>query len=331
MPILECRVPDLCAALRNLLEQIPRGRVTTYGDLAEALGSLQAARWVGEYLRDHQHTTACLCHRVVRRTGELGLFVTGDAADKERRLKDDTIRVRDGHVDLERYRFREFQTDRPLIALAEFQETLPQVVRLTPFSRTPEFVAGVDVSYEKQRDAVGAYALVESASGRLVWSTTVSTPVTFPYIAGFLAFRELPVLLELLEEVDRQGRRADVLFVDGHGMLHHRRAGIATHFGVVADVRTIGIGKKLLCGRVDVHDMEAHDPRPVIHEGRLVGMAMKAKDSSRPIFVSPGQHIGGEDAVRLTQRLFHGHRLPEPLYHADSLSRRCAAGGEHSA
>ena len=92
MPSLD--LPDLPGALRHLLAQIPAGRVTTYGDLARALGDVRAARWVGEALaRDHEHTADCACHRVVRSTGEVGLSIDGTTARKARRLKAEGISV----------------------------------------------------------------------------------------------------------------------------------------------------------------------------------------------------------------------------------------------
>ena len=310
--------------LWGLLAQVPPARVTTYGALAGELGDVAAARWVGEYLLSHPHAEGCPCHRVVRRTGELGLYITGNPQEKQDRLERDSVEVSHGRVDLQRFGFDDFSSRKPLAALSEFQEALPGSVSLKPFPETPELVAGVDVSYVGRNRAVGAYVVIDVAGGQLVWSTTVSKPVTFPYIPGYLAFREAPILLELLREVESRRQLADLVLVDGNGMLHHRHAGIATHVGVVADVPTVGIGKKLLCGRVDLNGIAAGEPRPVTHAGRVVGMAVKAKDTYRPIFVSPGQHIDVADAVRITQLLFHGHRLPEPIYQADRLSRRAA-------
>ena len=76
--------------------------------------------------------------------------------------------------------------------------------------------------------------------------------MVFPYISGYLSFRELPALLVLMESLPSHFPAAEIVFVDGNGVLHHRGAGIATHFGVLADLRTIGVGKKLLCGQVDL-------------------------------------------------------------------------------
>ena len=84
--IIQPEIPDLPKALRALLRQIPKGQVTTYGDLAAALGSGRAARWVGEYLADHDHKARCHCHRVIRATGEPGLYVTGNGSEKIHKL-----------------------------------------------------------------------------------------------------------------------------------------------------------------------------------------------------------------------------------------------------
>jgi deoxyribonuclease V len=128
----------------------------------------------------------------------------------------------------------------------------------------------------------------------------------------------------LLEDVRKQQKLADVVIVDGNGLLHPRFAGIASHVGVLAGVRTIGIGKKLLCGRSNLEGMKADDPRPVLYHDRLVGMAWKATSTSRPIFVSPGHLIDVAGAMRVVRRLGFGHRVPEPNYLADALSRRTA-------
>src|SRR5579863_2541098 len=100
MPHLECSIPNLESELRVLLAQIPAGRVTTYGDLADALGLRAASRWVGEFLREHDHTPACACHRVVRKGGELGLYLRDRTpAEKAARLECEGVDVAHGIVE----------------------------------------------------------------------------------------------------------------------------------------------------------------------------------------------------------------------------------------
>jgi deoxyribonuclease V len=120
------------------------------------------------------------------------------------------------------------------------------------------------------------------------------------------------------------GFAPDAVLIDGNGILHPRRAGIAACFGLLADVPTIGIGKTLLCGRVDCESVTVSEPQPVVHENQLIGMAVKSTDGSRPIFVSPGNRVDLNGAVDFVRRLFAGHRLPEPLHRADRLSKSAA-------
>lgn len=316
------KVPDLACQLRELIGQVPCGRVTTCGALAEALGSPVAARWVGQFTLEHAHGADCPCHRVVRAGGQLGPYIDGGTEVKSQRLAADGVGVRHCAVDLQRYGFDRFVCDRPLEELRRVQESLVERVSLRPRRRIPRLVGGVDVSYPHPGEGVAAYALVETDSRRLVWSETVRRRVRFPYVTTYLAFRELPILLELIEVVRAAGRVAEVLLVDGSGILHQRHAGIATHLGVAASLPTIGVTKRLLCGEVDLEGMQPEQSRPVVYEDRLIGVAVRtSRRSRRPIFISPGHLLDVAFAERLVRRLLAGRRLPEPLYWADRLSR----------
>jgi deoxyribonuclease V len=262
---------------------------------------------------------------VVRAGGQLGEYIAGKTRDKEELLAVEGIRFVGERVDLAECEFREFTSQRPLERLRRVQEEMAAKVALRKRRRVPRLVGGVDVSYPAEDRGVAAYALVEVESGRLEWSTMIRRPVRFPYISTYLAFRELPILLDLVDEVRRAGRLSEVVLVDGNGVLHPRRAGIASHLGVAASVATIGVTKKLLCGSVQLEGLRARESRPVVLEGRLGGVALRATEGSRrPIFVSPGHRADPAFAERLVRHLLFGHRLPEPLYWADRLSRRAA-------
>ena len=114
---------------------------------------------------------------------------------------------------------------------------------------------------------------------------------------------------------------ADVTFVDGNGILHPRRAGSASYVGIATDSPTIGVGKKLLLGKVDVDRVTAKEPRKITHEGETVGYAMTAGARNRPFFVSPGHLTSLEDARRFTTQVMTDRRLPLPIVLADRLSR----------
>jgi deoxyribonuclease V len=321
-------LPDVAGHLRQLLGQVPRGRVTTYRALAVALGDPIAARWVGHFLLHHDHDAACACHRVVRIDGQLGLYVSGGAAAKARRLAVEEVELAGGAVDLERYGFDRFSGDRPLERLTKWQEEVAAQVSLRGPRRPPRLVAGVDVSYPSESRGVGAYVLVDFPGGRVLWRTTVVQDIAFPYISTFLGFRELPIYLRLLDAARAAGRVADLLMVDGSGILHPRRAGIATQLGVTAPMPTIGVIKKLLCGQVDVANLGPEESRPVLDNDRAMGVAMRPTSRSRRvIFVSPGHRVNLARAELIVRRLLCGHRLPEPLYWADRLSRVAGQGG----
>jgi deoxyribonuclease V len=314
-------VPDLAADLWQLLAQIPAGKVTTCGDLAVALGNKVAAAWIGHFTLHHDHNADCPCHRVVRAGGLVGPFVT-TVDDKLRRLTREGVQIHDGLIDLDRFAFRDFVSDRPLEQLRQVQETIQRQIVISPRQRIPKLIGGVDVAYPNADEGVAAYALIETATGQLVWSTTVRRRVVFPYITTYLSFREIPILLGLLDEVRAAGRMSEVLLVDGSGILHHRHAGIASHLGVVASIPTIGVTKKLLCGDVDIEGMAPSESRPVIHEGRPIGIALRpTAGSRRPIFISPGHRVDLPYCEQLVRRLLIGRRLPEPLYWADRLSK----------
>ncbi len=324
-----CEIPDLASLWHELLAQVPAGRVTTCGAMARALGSEKAALWVGHFAVHHDHHPGCPCHRLVRAGGKLGAYIGGTEAAKARLLADEGVEAPGNLVDLDRYGCDRLDCGRPLEKLRRVQQDILKKVLLRRRTRIPKLVGGVDVSYQSPNEGTAAYALVETSTGRLVWSTAVRRRIVFPYISTYLTFRELPILLELLEEVELSGRLSEVVLVDGTGILHPRRVGVATHLGVVASMPTIGVTKKLLCGQVDVEGMLPAESRPVLHGDRPAGVALRAtSDSRRPIFISPGHRVDLAYAERLVRLLMCGRRLPEPLYWADRISRE--VGGRRS-
>ncbi|MBL8851828.1 MAG: endonuclease V [Planctomycetaceae bacterium] len=312
---------NLPAELWRLIAQVPRGCVTTYGALADALGDRVAARWVGELLMDHAHDVDCPCHRVVRRNGEPGLYIAGGAAAKLSRLASEGIPIEHGRASLERH-FAGFQSAAPLRGLKEFQQQVPARLDLRCFDGTVRRIAALDMAYVSSSTAVAVGVIADATSLETMSTLTITSPVMFPYISGYLAFRELPALLSLWKQMQSAAPAADVVLIDGNGSLHPRRAGIAACFGLLTDVPTIGIGKSLLCGRVDVAGLRVGDTRPVIDRDELIGLAVKSADRSRPIFVSAGNYVDIPQAAQLVQRMFAGHRLPEPLHQADRLTKQ---------
>jgi len=322
------QLPNMSCHLHRLLAQVPRGRVTTYGDLARALGNVMASRWVGYYLLHHDHNQDCQCHRVVRSNGDLGTHVSGSQREKSRCLDNEGVVVHSGRVDVQQFQFFNFVGQKPLEQLEQRQQAALEQLSLTVDIQPPERIGGVDVSYDTSTGhGVAAYAVVEIKSGKLIWSHQRHGRVAFPYIPSYLAFRELPLLLELIAEVRQVGQLTDVVMVDGSGILHPRRAGVATLLGIQANLPTIGITKKRLCGQVDLGSLETGTPAPVEYQNRIVAMALRNSNrSQRPIFISPGHRMDVATAVKWVQSVLYQRRLPAPIYWADRLSRKGVHG-----
>lgn len=316
-----CTVPDLAAELKQLLAQIPAGRVSTYGDVARALGDVKAARWVGEYLLKHAHDEDCGCHRVVRKGGEVGLYITGNPQEKITRLEAEGVVVCEGRVELSGPLLTEFTGPAPLESLRRLQEALPQRVQLIPLGSEPHSVAGIDVSYTSAHEGVAAYVRMDTRTHEVLYTTCVEGPVRFPYIPGYLTFRELPLFERLFEAVRRAGQEAPVTLVDGNGILHPRRAGSASALGVAVETPTIGITKKLLCGSVDLAGLAAGEMRDVVYQDEPIGVALRAGRSHRPFFASPGHRVDPADTVAIVQQVLGSGRLPVPIALADRISR----------
>lgn len=307
-------LPDLTCLLDRLLDQVPIGRVTTFGDLATALGDVRAARWVAEALADFPPDRPV--HRVVRKTGELSISAIEQRA---RLIVEDCPLLSSGNVDMDAARWSAFTSPQPFRELCDWQVRMAAAAVLHPWSEPPATIGGVDLSYVSSAEAVAAYVQIEVASGRVLFHHTIRRSVPFPYIPGYLTFREALVLLNLLDEVREQRGLDPLILVDGSGRLHPRRAGIAVAVGLLADCATIGVSKHQLCGRQTDRVLLGC---PVIeHDGEATGAVMDGGSKRRTLFTSPGHGIDLASAIRCTRAVWRTERLPLPTFHADRLSR----------
>ncbi|MCA9265702.1 MAG: endonuclease V [Planctomycetales bacterium] len=324
-------LPDLPVLLGQLVQSIPQGHVTTYGDLARALGDVAASRWVGQHLADHVHENNCCCHRVVLATGKIGNYVTGNAKEKLVRLRDDGIRLEGDQVDLGSYRWipPRGETPTPLELLRRLQLALASQVSLEPptwavsKSLATLRVAGIDASY--CADGTGVASLVSMRDEQVpAEQRALELPVPFPYITGYLAFRELPLMATLIRSVPDEVSKLDVLVVDGSGILHPRACGIASMLGVLTGVTTIGVTKKHLCGQYDERELQTQGWGWVYGaQAELRGaVLLPPSGSARPLFVSPGHGIDVPGALRVIKRFYGRRRLPSPIFWADRFSRQ---------
>ena len=190
------------------------------------------------------------------------------------------------------------------------QQRLRNMVRLQPLARPAATIAGADISFNKYSETVYAGIVVLSLPDlRIIESAGVRSVARFPYVPGLLSFREAPSLLEAWEKIKT---KPDVLMLDGQGIAHPRRFGIACHVGVTLDWPTIGCAKSILVGRYGELGVEAGSRAPLVDKGEQVGVALRTKNKVSPVYVSPGHLIDLDSAVDLVLRSTTKYRMPEP-------------------
>lgn len=175
-------------------------------------------------------------------------------------------------------------------------------------------IAGVDVSMSKDDPILTAGIVVwDRVTATIIESVSVQVPATFPYVPGLLSFREIPALLQAVEKLENE---PDVWMVDGHGIAHPRRLGIAAHFGLLIDRPTIGIAKSRLTGRYEEPMLAAGSTSKLLDGDEEIGTVYRSKLKSNPLFISPGNLIDLPSAVAILQVALRGYRLPEPTRQA---------------
>jgi len=204
---------------------------------------------------------------------------------------------------------------------AEQIERAAQVVRHDDFEvMPPRLIGGADVGFEEGGDVTrAALVLLEYPSMKLVAHTVARVATTMPYIPGFLSFREYPALLAAWQQLDQH---PDLLFVDGHGISHPRRLGVASHFGLMVDVPTIGVAKRRLCGKFADLSEEPGARQPLMDKGEQLAWVWRSKKRCNPLFVSTGHRVSTDTALEWVERCMGGYRLPEPTRWADAVASR---------
>jgi deoxyribonuclease V len=202
----------------------------------------------------------------------------------------------------------------------QVQQRLRDMVRLRPLGLPVDTIAGADISFNKYSETVYAGIVVLSLPDlRIVEQVGVRSVAKFPYVPGLLSFREAPSLLEAWE---RLKTKPDVLMLDGQGIAHPRRFGIACHVGVLLDWPTIGCAKSILVGRYGELGLEAGSRSPLVDKDEQVGVALRTKNKVAPVYVSPGHLIDLDSAVDLVLRSTTKYRMPEPTRQAHLLVNR---------
>lgn len=323
LPAQSSHIPDLYKYVYYLTSQIPKGMVSSYGEIAKALGDIRASRGVGE--AEHLNPTAVImpCHRVVYSDGGLGGY--GGAGGQGRKIEllaREGVGVEDGKiVDFENVLFKDFKTEYPLKSLRALQQSLsaqltlknsPEVKELV---RSGGYIGGVDVAYSGW-DGYGACAVMGYPDLELKKVIKVKAKIRLPYIPTYLGFREFSVVEKLVNKVKKLSFKPLVFVFDGNGILHPYGMGLASHMGVALDITTIGAAKKPLCGTLETYPPNQGDAGKIIFEGKHIGYGLRSSIRAKNlIYVSSGHNISNKSALDIVKKCC-STRIPEPIREA---------------
>lgn len=205
-------------------------------------------------------------------------------------------------------------------------ELARQVVLRDAYAKPVRSIAGFDVGFEDDGATTRAAAvLLDADSLAVIDQQLARLPTRMPYLPGLLGFRELPALLEALARLKHP---PDLALIDGHGIAHPRRFGIACHFGIETGIPSIGVAKQILIGeaRMALHDMRGAFT-PLRDGPQQIGWLLRSKPGCLPLVVSPGHKVALASAPELVMRCITKYRQPEPTRLADRLaSHRDPAG-----
>ena len=193
----------------------------------------------------------------------------------------------------------------------KLQRELAQRVERADRLNEVRYIAGIDVSansYTGQSRA--AIVIVSFPDLHEIEVARAELPLMMPYIPGLLSFRETPVIMLALAQVHQT---PDLLMVDGQGIAHPRRIGIASHLGVLLDMPSIGCAKSILRGKHEALPDEVGARADLVDHGEVIGLALRTRRHANPLYISIGNRVSLATAVSYVERCLQGgYRLPEP-------------------
>jgi len=199
------------------------------------------------------------------------------------------------------------------------QKELRNEVQIYDHLAKIDYIAGIDCSYDiKSNLSFAVIVIMKLDELTALEIVRAELPTSFPYVPGLLSFREIPVILAAFKQLQIQ---PDLLMVDGHGIAHPRRLGIAAHLGVLLDIPAIGVAKSKLTGQYKEPNLTKGSWSELTDKETKIGTVLRSKNKVRPLFISPGHKIGQEKAVELVLQCLTKYRLPEPTRIADKISK----------
>lgn len=198
------------------------------------------------------------------------------------------------------------------------QDILKGKVRITPLKKNAVYIAGVDASFLDDK-VIGVACLYRYPEMISLEESSAVARVLFPYIPGFLSFREGPIITSAIKGLKI---KPDLILFDGQGIAHPKGLGIASHIGVLLDIPTIGCAKSRLIGEYKNLGMKRGNLSSLRYLGNIVGAVLRTRDNVRPLFVSPGHKIDLRGSIEIALGCTKKYRLPEPLKRADFISKK---------
>jgi deoxyribonuclease V len=225
-----------------------------------------------------------------------------------------------------------FNYDNLSIAEAtQLQLEMQEKIKLTPLGSPIKKVAGADISYNKFSSAVYAgIVLLSYPDMKPLAYSLIETEINFPYVPGYLAFREIPAIKIAYDQLRE---KPDVMIMDGQGIVHPRKMGVASHFGLLENIPAIGCGKTMLFGKYNDLAEEKFSISPIYSKDEILGYALRTQTAINPVFISPGHLVTLDQTVEIMKNCTGKYRIPEPTRLADqivnALRRGELASGYH--
>ena len=200
----------------------------------------------------------------------------------------------------------------------KIQHEIKEKIKIIPLKKKLVFVAGVDAAFSRN-NVIATACVYKYPELSLFEQTYALTKILFPYIPGFLSFREGPALLKAINSLSI---RPDLILFDGQGIAHPKGTGIASHIGVLLNIPSIGCAKSRLVGEYEEPRNRKGGYSSLRFKGKTVGVVLRTRDNVKPLFVSPGHLINLKGAIDVVLQCISKYRIPEPLRCADNLSKK---------
>lgn len=199
----------------------------------------------------------------------------------------------------------------------QIQKSLAKKVKQRVIQKSIRIIAGFDNTYHRTENiSIAGMVVLAYPSLRIIDKVVHEQPVSFPYIPGYLSFREAPALMSLITSYIKP---VDVLIFDGHGLAHPRGLGIASHIGVLTGRSTIGCAKKKLVGEYELPGNDKGNSSELVYKENVIGRVLRTKTNVKPVFISAGHMITLDQACEIILNCSGGYRIPEPTRLAHHL------------